>query len=163
MTIPRWHGYSFSIRSHNLLDVSKHSRKWVENEIGSRIKCLRFDNSGEFTLDEFNKYCEEHGIKRQFSVAKMPQQNGFTKRKYRSVINMDQTTLNESKLNDKFWGHVVHTVVHILNRGLIKNKNDKTPYELWTGRAASVRHLRIFGSKCYIKREDKKIENLTLE
>ena len=72
-------------------------------------------------------------------------------------MEMAQTMLNESKLNDKFWGHTVHTVVHILNRGLLRNKNDKNPYELWTGRAASVRHLRIFGSQCYIKREDKKI------
>ena len=67
--------------------------------------------------------------------------------------------LNESKLNDKFWGHTVHTTIHILNRGLLRNKNDKTPYDLWTGRAANIRRFRIFGRKCYIKREDKKIEN----
>ena len=72
-------------------------------------------------------------------------------------MEMARTMLNESKLNDKFWGHAVHTAVHILNRGLLRNKNDKTPYELWTGRAASVQHFRIFGSKCYIKRDDKKI------
>ena len=70
---------------------------------------------------------------------------------------MDRTMLNESKLNDKFWGQAVHTVVHITNRRLVISKNDKTPYELWTGRAANVWHFRIFGSKCYIKREDKKI------
>ena len=132
-------------------------KELVKNETGSRIKCLRSDNGGEFTSDEFNKYYEEHGIKRQFSVARTPQQNGVAERKNRSVMEMARTMLNESKLNDKFWGHAVHTAVHILNRGLLINKNDKTPYELWTGRAASVRHFRIFGSKCYIKREDKKI------
>ena len=57
----------------------------VEN---SRIKCLRSDNGGEFTSDEFNKYCEEHGIKRQFSVARTPQQNGVDERKNRSVMEM---------------------------------------------------------------------------
>ena len=70
---------------------------------------------------------------------------------------MARTMLNESKLNDKFWGQAVHTAVHIMNRGLLESKNDKTPYELWTGRAANIRHFRIFGSKCYIQREDKKI------
>ena len=60
-------------------------------------------------------------------------------------------------LNDKFWGHTVHTTIHILNRGLLRRKNDKTPYELWTWREANVWHFIIFGSKCYIKREDKKI------
>ena len=65
--------------------------------------------------------------------------------------------LNESNLNEIFWGHIVHTTIHILNRVLLRSKNDKTPYELWTRRATNVRHFRIFGSKCYIKREDKKI------
>jgi hypothetical protein len=32
-----------------------------------------------------------------------------------------------------------------------------TPYELWKGRPANVKHFRVFGSKCYIKKEDKKI------
>ena len=72
-------------------------------------------------------------------------------------MEMARTMLNESKLNDKFWGHVVHTTVFILNIGLLRSKNDKTPDELWTRREKNVRHFRIFGSKCYIKREDKNI------
>lgn len=31
-----------------------------------------------------------------------------------------------------------------------------TPYELWKGRQANVKYIKIFGSKCYIKREHKK-------
>ena len=65
--------------------------------------------------------------------------------------------LNECKLNEIFWGHTVHTIVHILNTGLLTRKNDKTPYELWTRREENVRHFIIFGSKCYIKREHKHI------
>ena len=37
---------------------------------------------------------------------------------------------------------------------MIKNNTDKTPYELWKGRPANVKHFIIFGRKCYIKRED---------
>jgi hypothetical protein len=36
---------------------------------------------------------------------------------------------------------------------LIK-KTDKTPYKLWKGIPTNVNHFRVFGSKCYIKRED---------
>jgi len=32
--------------------------------------------------------------------------------------------------------------------------SDKTPYELWFGRPVSVKYFRVFGSKCYIKRDD---------
>ena len=48
-------------------------KEQVENEIEQKIKCLRSDNGGEFTSKEFNHYYEEHGIKRQFSAARMPQ------------------------------------------------------------------------------------------
>jgi hypothetical protein len=44
----------------------------VENEMDSKIKCLRSDN-GEFTLKEFMDYCRNHGIKRQLSIARTPQ------------------------------------------------------------------------------------------
>jgi hypothetical protein len=61
------------------------------------------------------------------------------------------------KLTDIFWTQVVHTSFHIQNRVIIRNKIDKTPYELWKGRPTNVKHFRVFGSKCYIKREDGKL------
>ena len=42
----------------------------VENEANLKIKCLRSDNGGEFTSNEFNEFFETHGMKRHFSVAK---------------------------------------------------------------------------------------------
>jgi transposase InsO family protein len=50
-------------------------KELVENEAELRIKCLRSNNGVEFTSKEFNLYCEEHGIKRQFSASRTPQQN----------------------------------------------------------------------------------------
>jgi hypothetical protein len=61
--------------------------------------------------------------------------------------------LMDSKLTDIFWTKPVHTVVHIQNRVMLRNNTKKTPYELWKGRPANVKHFRVFGRKCYIKRE----------
>jgi hypothetical protein len=75
-------------------------------------------------------------------------------------MEMARTMLNESRLNDMFWPQAVHTVVHILNRSLLRNNTDKTPYQLWKGIPANIKHFRIFGSKCYIKRINKDLGKL---
>ena len=51
-------------------------KEMVENENKLKINTLRLDNGGEFTSNEFWNYCEEHGIKRKFSIARTPQQIG---------------------------------------------------------------------------------------
>ena len=48
-------------------------KEMVENEMDPRTKCLRSDNRGEFTSKEFMDCCNNHGIKRQFSIARTPQ------------------------------------------------------------------------------------------
>ena len=75
-------------------------------------------------------------------------------------MEMERTMLNESKLSNVLWPQVVHTTVHILNRSLLRNNSNKKYYQLWKVRPTSVKHFRIFGSKCYIKRVDKKLGNL---
>jgi hypothetical protein len=67
---------------------------------------------------------------------------------------MAQTILMDYKLTVLFWTQVVHTSVHIQNRLMLKNNTDKSPYELWKVRPENVKHFRVFGSKCYNKRED---------
>jgi hypothetical protein len=74
-----------------------------------------------------------------------------------TVQEMARTMLKDSKLCDIFWVQVVHAVVHILNRGILRSNNEKSPYEQWKGIPVNVKHFRVFGSKCYIKREDNKI------
>jgi hypothetical protein len=62
--------------------------------------------------------------------------------------------LMDSKLTNIFWTLVVDITVHIQKRVMLRNNTDKTPYELWKGRPTNVKHFTVFGSKCYIKRED---------
>jgi transposase InsO family protein len=60
----------------------------IENEMDSKIKCLRYDNGGEFTSKEFMDYCNSHGIKRQFSIARTPEQNGVVEGNDRTIQEM---------------------------------------------------------------------------
>jgi hypothetical protein len=129
-------------------------KEMVENEMESKIKCLRSDNGREFTSKEFMDYYSRHGIKRQFFVARTPQQNGVVERKNMTVQEMAQTMLMDSKLIDIFWTQALHTIVRIQNIVMLRNKTFKNPYELWKGRPGNVKHFRVFGSKFCIKRED---------
>ena len=41
-----------------------------------------------------------------------------------------------------------------MNKVQVKKDTNKTPYELWFGHFPTVKYFIIFGSKCYIKRDD---------
>jgi len=129
----------------------------VENESDRRIKCLRSDRGGEFTSDEFFDFCEEHGIRREFSTARTPQQNGVVERMNRMVIQMAHAMLDESGTPATFWGEAAFAAVTILNKTNVQVNKTQTPHELWYGKTPMVKYFKVFGSKCYIKRAD---ENL---
>ena len=61
--------------------------------------------------------------------------------------------LNEAKVPNGYRREAVYTVVYIQNRWQLWVNSNKTPYELWFGRPTLVKYFRVFGSKCYIKRE----------
>ena len=74
-------------------EIFKIYKEMVENEMDSRIKCLRSDNGGEFTSNEFMDYCSNNGIKKKFFVARTPQQNEVVERKNRTVQEMARTMI----------------------------------------------------------------------
>ena len=86
----------------------------VENECGHKIKCLRSDNGGEFTLTEFKNFCEENGIKRQYCTTNTPQQNGITERKNRTVQEAGRTMLLEAKVAETFWKEAVAATIYTI-------------------------------------------------
>jgi len=51
--------------------------------------------------------------------------------------------LMDSKLTDIFWTLVVHTIAHIQNRVMLRNKNDKNPYRLWKGSRDNKLYIKV--------------------
>ena len=72
---------------------------------------------------------------------------------------MARTLITESGLKDRFWKHAVATSVYIQNRCLLRPHESQTPYEMWFGRRPTIKHFRVFGSKCYIRRSESNLEN----
>ncbi|KAB1228246.1 Retrovirus-related Pol polyprotein from transposon TNT 1-94 [Morella rubra] len=114
------------------------------------IKKLRSDRGSEYTSKEFDKFCEDEGVEHQLTIAYTPQQNGVSERKNRTVMEMAISMLMEKGLPKMFWAEAVYTAVYLLNRCPTKAVQDKTPVEAWSGLKSSAKHLRVFGSICYI-------------
>jgi hypothetical protein len=51
--------------------------------------------------------------------------------------------LMDSKFTDIFWTHAVHTSVHIQNRVMLRNNNEKTTYELWKGSIDNNLYIKV--------------------
>ena len=55
-----------------MFDTFKKWKALVENETGKRLKCLIFDNAGEYCREEFDSYCSHNGIRREKIVPGTP-------------------------------------------------------------------------------------------
>ncbi|GJV77556.1 putative ribonuclease H-like domain-containing protein [Tanacetum coccineum] len=88
----------------------------IENLIDLRVKVIRCDNGTEFKNRVMNQFCEMKGIKREFSVARTPQQNGVAERKNRTLIEAARTMLADLKLPTTFWAEAVNTACYVQNR-----------------------------------------------
>ncbi|GJT51457.1 ribonuclease H-like domain-containing protein [Tanacetum coccineum] len=53
----------------------QHKASCIENQINHKVKIIRCDNGTEFKNNDMNQFCGMKGIKREFSVARTPQQN----------------------------------------------------------------------------------------
>ncbi|GKG09592.1 retrovirus-related pol polyprotein from transposon TNT 1-94, partial [Tanacetum coccineum] len=92
-----------------------------------------------------DELCGQKGIKREYSVARTPQQNGVTERKNRTLIEVARTMLADSLLPLVFWAEAVNTACYVLNRVLVTKPHNKTSYELIIGKARSISFMRPFG------------------
>ncbi|GJU17916.1 putative ribonuclease H-like domain-containing protein [Tanacetum coccineum] len=110
----------------------------IENQLNHKVKVIRYDNGTEFKNREMNEFCALKGIKREFSVARTPQQNGVVKRKNRTLIEVARTMLADSLLPTVFWAKAVNTACYVLNRVLVTKPHNKTTYELIIGRPPSI-------------------------
>nr|GEX22304.1 putative ribonuclease H-like domain-containing protein [Tanacetum cinerariifolium] len=102
----------------------------------------------EFKNSVMNDFCLMKGIRREFSVARTPQQNGFAERRNRKLIEAARTMLADSKLPTTFWAKAVNTASYVRNRALVVKPYNKTPYDFFRGRTPALSFMRPF--RCHV-------------
>ncbi|PWA92889.1 zinc finger, CCHC-type [Artemisia annua] len=129
----------------------KEFRQKIEMELKIKVRMLRTDRGGEFTSNEFTKYCKDNGIARQLTAPYSPQQNGVVERRNRTVLSTTRSMMKAMKLPLTFWAEAVRHAIYILNRVPTRALTDKTPYEALYNRKPNLENLRIFGCTAYAK------------
>lgn len=133
----------------------------AERTHGRKIKSLRTDNGGEYCSKEFAAFLQQQGIEHQTTVPYNSEQNGVSERLNKTILCKVRCMLVESGLPKNVWAEAVNTAVYIINRSPASAVQFKIPEEIWCGKEVSVRHLRVFGSKCVIhipKQSRKKLD-----
>ncbi|GJT58276.1 ribonuclease H-like domain-containing protein [Tanacetum coccineum] len=129
------------------MKISMEALWLLECDLANEVKegVIRCDNGTEFKNHVMNELCAKKGIKKEFSVARTPQQNGVAEKKNRTLIKAARTMLADSLLPIQFWADVVNTACYVLNRVLVTKPQNKTPYELLIGKSPSISFMRPFG------------------
>ncbi|GKB64660.1 putative ribonuclease H-like domain-containing protein [Tanacetum coccineum] len=135
----------FGLVSDETPEILKNFIIGIENQIDHKVKTIRCDNGTEFKNRIMNEFCEIKRIRREFSVARTPQQNGVAERKNRTLIEAARTMLADSKLPTTFWAKAVNTACYVQNMVLVIKPHNKTPYELFLGRKPALSFMRPFG------------------
>jgi hypothetical protein len=138
----------------NVFSIFKGFAKRAENEFDFKIKKIRSDNDSEFKNSKIEDYCDEKGVKHEFSANYTMQQNGVAERKNQTLIDMTRSMLSEYNVSDSFWAEAINTACHASNRLYCHRLLKKTPYELLIGRKPNISYFWVFGCKCYILRKD---------
>ena len=140
--------------------VFEHFKKFhamVEREKGKLLKCLRSDNGGEYTSNEFKSYCSEKGIKHEKTILSNPQQNEVAERMNHTIIEKIKCMLRIANLPKSFWGEAIVTACYLINRSPSFPLNFDILKRVWTEKDVFYSHLKVFGCKAlvYVPKEQR--------
>ena len=133
-----------------LLQVYSNFVKMVETHFSKCIKIFQFDNALEYTQYVFQAVLHSYGTVHQLTCPSISQQNGRAEQKLRQILDIVHALHLYAKVSAPFWGEVALHTVHAINRIPSPVIYNQTPYERLFGSPLDYRHLRSFGSACFV-------------
>ncbi|GJZ18417.1 zinc finger, CCHC-type containing protein [Tanacetum coccineum] len=145
------YGYVYLMKhKHEVFETFKVFQNEVENQLGKKIKAIRSDRGGEYLSHEFVNHMKSCGIVSQLTPPYTPQHNGVSERRNRTLLDMVRSMMNLTTLPKSFWGYALESAARILNMVPTK-KVERTPYEIWHGKAPKLSYLRVWGCEALVK------------
>ena len=131
--------------------VVKEVLNLLSTQTGLQVQNIRSDQGTEFFNQELKQYLTTKGIYHQFAAAYTPEQNGRAERLNRTIIEKTRALLLSSEAPKNLWAEAAATASYLRNRQTNSVNPNKTLLEVMFGKKPNVSHLRIFGSKRFVK------------
>ncbi|KAL0285974.1 UNVERIFIED_CONTAM: hypothetical protein Sradi_7159100 [Sesamum radiatum] len=97
-------------------------------------------------IDDHSWYGYVYLMRYKFEAfRRTPQLNGVAERKNRTLLDMVRSMMSFMELPPSLWGYALETAAKLLNIALSKSV-PQMPYEVWHGKPASYKYLRVWGS-----------------
>nr|GEX96653.1 hypothetical protein [Tanacetum cinerariifolium] len=132
----------------------------VQRGLHAQVRIVQTDKGTKFLNQSLHAYFAYEGILHQTSVARTPKQNGVVKRWNHKLVEAARIMLSAAKVSLFFWAEAIATTCFTQNRSLIIPRHEKIPYHIINERKLSVKFFHIFGSVCYIVRDDKNLDKM---
>nr|GEV98257.1 hypothetical protein [Tanacetum cinerariifolium] len=119
-----------------------------------QLQILHKDLCGLIRVESIN------GIEHQTSTARTPERNDVVKRQSHTLVKAARTMLSATKVPLFFWAEAIATTCFTQKHSLVIPRHEKTPYHIINGQKPSVKFFQIFGSLCYIVKDDENLEKM---
>jgi transposase InsO family protein len=104
----------------------------VKNETRKRLNCLRSNNGGEHCKKDFDDCYSYHGVHREKTVPRIPQQNGVSERMNRTIMERARSMILHVGFPLQFWVDDVDIVVYLINIRPSSSLDGGILEEAWT-------------------------------
>ena len=132
------------------LEKFKEFEATAVGDCGETIGTFRTDNGTEYISQAFKEYLKSRQIRHQTSAPYTPEQNGVAERVNRTLLDKARVMIAHAGIQKTFWAEAISTAAYIKNRTpTTALADDKTPYELWSGRKPDGNMLKVFGCTAF--------------
>jgi hypothetical protein len=100
---------------------------------------------------EFSDHLKQCGILPQLTPPGMPQWNGVSERRNRTLLDMVRSMISQTDPPLFFWGYALETAAFTLNRVPTKSVK-RIPYEIWSRKHLGLSFLKVWECEAYVKR-----------
>ena len=121
-----------------------------ENETGKTLKCLIFDNGGEYCNKDFDSYCSYHRIHRENIVPGTPKENGVSERMNRTIMECARCMILHAWFPLQFWVGSIDIDVYLINRGPSSALDGGILKEAWKCKKVNYSFLRTFDCEAFV-------------